>query len=93
MRVATLCVDFRIPGSDSLKAKRKVVASLKDRIRARYPVAVAEVGNQEFRARGMIGVAAVSGEGGPLEHALDEIQRLFESDVRILIVEAVRDSF
>ena len=93
MRVGTLCVDFRIPGSDSLKAKRKVVHSLKDRIRKRYPVAVAEVGNQEFRGRGMIGIAAVSGEGGPVEHVLDEIQRLFESDVRILVVEAVRDSF
>jgi uncharacterized protein YlxP (DUF503 family) len=93
MRVGTLCVDFRIPGSDSLKAKRKVVASLKDRIRARYPVAVAEVGSQDLRARGMIGVAAVGGEGGPVEHVLDEIYRLFESDVRILIVEAVRDSY
>jgi hypothetical protein len=93
MRVGTLRVDFRIPGSDSLKAKRKVVLSLRDRIRARYPVAVAEVGHQDLRARGMIGVAAVSGEGGLVEQVLDEIQRLFESDQRILVVEAARDSF
>ena len=59
MRVATLEVDFRIPGSHSLKEKRKVVASLKDRIRRRFPVAVAEVGSQEFHARGLLGVAAV----------------------------------
>jgi len=93
MRVGTLCVDFRIPGSRSLKAKRKVMASLKDRIRARYPVAVAEVGHQELHARGQIGVAAVGGEGGLVEQALDEIQRLIESDVRILVVEAVRDRY
>jgi len=93
MRVATLRVDFRIPGSGSLKSKRKVVASLKDRIRARYPVAVAEVGYQDLLARGMIGVAAVGGEGGLIEQVLDEVQRLIESDVRILVVEAARDSF
>lgn len=93
MRVATLEADFRIPGSDSLKAKRKVVRSLRDRIRARFPVAVAETGNQEFHARGMIGVAAVGGEGAVVEHALDGIQRLLESDPRILIVEIVRDRY
>lgn len=93
MRVATLEVDFRIPGSDSLKAKRKVVKSLRDRIRARFPVAVAETGDQELYARGQLGVAAVGGHGGALERALDEIQRFLESDPRILIVDVVRDSF
>jgi hypothetical protein len=91
MRVATLEVDFRIPGADSLKAKRKIVASLKDRIRARFPVAVAETGAQELHARARIGVAAVGGESGPVERALDEIQRLVESDPRILVVEMIRD--
>jgi uncharacterized protein YlxP (DUF503 family) len=91
--VGTLRVDFHIPGSGSLKEKRKVVRSLKDRIRARYPVAVAEVGHQDLRARGMIGVAAVSEGSGPVIHALDEIQRLFESDFRIQVIEAARDTF
>ena len=93
MRVATLEVDFRIPGADSLKEKRKIVKSLKDRIRARFAVAVAETGAQELHARAMIGVAAVSGESGPVERALDEIQRLFESDPRIIVVEAVRERY
>jgi uncharacterized protein YlxP (DUF503 family) len=93
MRVGTLCVDFRIPGSDSLKAKRKVLASLRDRIRARFPVAVAEVGHQDLRARGMIGVAAVGEEGALVDRALDEIRRMIESDPWILVVVAVRESF
>ena len=93
MRIATLEADFRIPGSTSLKTKRKVVLGLRDRIRARFPVAVAETGNQEFHARGMLGVAAVGSEGAVVERALDGIQRLIESDPRILIVEIVRDSY
>lgn len=93
MRVGTLEVDFRIPGSDSLKAKRKVVASLRDRIRARFPVAVAEVDHQELRARAAIGVAAVSGHGGIIERALDEVLRLIESDARVVIVDVVRERY
>jgi uncharacterized protein YlxP (DUF503 family) len=92
VRVGTLEVDFRIPGSASLKAKRKVVASLRDRIRARFPVAVAEVGHQELHARGILGVAAVGGNGGLVERALDEIVRELQADPRILIVDIVRES-
>ena len=93
MRVVALEVDFRIPGSHSLKEKRKVVKSLKDRIRARYPVAVAETGDQDLHARALIGVAAVGGEGALPARTIDEIQRMFESDPRILVVDAVRESW
>jgi uncharacterized protein YlxP (DUF503 family) len=93
MRVVTLEIDFRIPGATSLKDKRRIVKSLKDRIRARFPVAVAETGSQDLYARAMIGVAAVGGESGPLEHALDEVQRLFESDPRLIVVEALRERY
>jgi uncharacterized protein YlxP (DUF503 family) len=91
LRIGTLRVDFRIPGSDSLKAKRKVMRSLKDRIRARFPVAVAEVGYQDLHARGLLGVAAVGEEGRTVEHVLDEVQRLIEGELRILVVDLTRD--
>jgi uncharacterized protein YlxP (DUF503 family) len=93
MRVGVLQVDFRIPGSRSLKAKRKVVGSIKDRIRARFPVAVAEVGHQDLHGRSIIGIAAVGGEGSLVERALDETVRLIESDTRVLIVDIIRDSY
>ena len=93
MRVVALEVDFRIPGSDSLKAKRKIVKSLKDRIRARFPVAVAETGDNDLLARARIGIAAVAGETAPAARAIDEIQRMIESDPRILVVEAVRETW
>ncbi len=93
MRVGTLEVDFRIPGSGSLKEKRKVVASLKDRIRKRYPVAIAEVGCQDLRARAQLGVAAVGETGGPIARALDEIVRFIESDPRVLVDEVIRDDW
>lgn len=93
MRVVALEVDFRIPGSASLKEKRKVVKSLKDRIRARYPVAVAETGDQDLHARALLGVAAVGGTGSVLERTIDEIQRMLESDPRIVVVDAVRETW
>lgn len=93
MRVASLAIDFRIPGSDSLKTKRMVVRSLKDRIRDRFPVAVAEVGHQDLHARGLLGVAAVGAEGQIVHQALDDIVRLVESDARVIVVDVTRASY
>lgn len=93
MRVASLAIDFRIPGSDSLKTKRMVVRSLKDRIRDRFPVAVAEVGHQDLHARGLLGVAAVGADGHVVHQALDDIVRLVESDARVIVVDVTRASY
>ncbi len=92
MRVEAVAVDFRIPGSDSLKTKRMVVRSLKDRIRARFPLAVAEVGHLDLHARALLGVAAVGADGAVVGRALDEALRLIESDARILVVDVTRTS-
>jgi hypothetical protein len=66
--------------------------SLKDRIRGRFPVAVAEVGYQDLHARGLLGIAAVAEEGRVVERVLDEVQRMIEGELRILVVDVTRDS-
>ncbi len=57
--VARLVV--QIPGSRSLKDRRRVVKAIKDRLRARLPVSVAEVGELELHQVATLGVAMVSG--------------------------------
>jgi hypothetical protein len=41
----------------------------------------------------MLGVAAVAGEGHRLEQVLDEVQRVIESELRILVVDVARDRY
>ncbi len=68
-----------IPASNSLKAKRQVVRSLKERIRARTQAAVAEVDHQELWQRAALGVAVVSGEGAQVHELLQAVRQLAES--------------
>ena len=42
MTVGSCRIELRIPESDSLKAKRRVLKSLKDRVQARFNVGIAE---------------------------------------------------
>jgi uncharacterized protein YlxP (DUF503 family) len=84
--VVLLTFDLMIPFSQSLKAKRRVIKSLKDRVRARFNAAVAEIGYLEEWQRSLIGVALLSNDPQHLERGSSAINRLIEenADIRLL---------
>lgn len=73
MLVAVLTADLHFPGALSLKDKRRRIAGLTARIRAGYPVSVAEVDRQELWQRGTIGVALVTTEARLAQSMFDRI--------------------
>ncbi len=62
MHIGIAKITIRIPLSQSLKAKRRVVKSLCDRVRSRYPVSVSEVAHQDQWQLASIGIAYVNSE-------------------------------
>lgn len=59
MFVAVAEAELHLPGSTNLKAKRKVVHSVRDRIHARHRVSVAEVDHHDLWQRATLGIASV----------------------------------
>ena len=55
---------IQIPGARTVKDRRRVVKSFKDRLRSKLPVSVAEVGDTEALQVATLGVAVVSNETG-----------------------------
>jgi len=72
--VARLVVS--IPGAQSLKDRRRVVKSLKDRIRAKMPVSIAEIGDLERYQVATLGVAVVSNDSGRCSEVLSAVTRM-----------------
>ncbi|MGB3095243.1 MAG: DUF503 domain-containing protein [Candidatus Deferrimicrobiaceae bacterium] len=87
MLVAVLVADLLFPGSDSLKDKRRRLAGLTSRVRARFPVSVAEVGLQDLRQRGRIGVALVSTDSRLAQSILDQITDVIGRDGEIEMID------
>jgi len=73
MPIGLLTLEIHILDAQSLKDKRQVLRSLKDRLRAHYNVAVAELEHQDTWQRSRIGVVTISGDVGYLEKSLAEI--------------------
>ncbi|HET8579713.1 MAG TPA: DUF503 domain-containing protein, partial [Nitrospiraceae bacterium] len=61
--VVGLCtLELYIPDGHSLKAKRQVLLSLKDRLRDKFNVSIAEVGDQDLWQKAVLGIACVANE-------------------------------
>ncbi len=73
MIVGVLRAQMVVPGSLSLKDKRRVVKGLKDRLVNRYNVSVAEVDSLESRREAVLGVAMVSNDSRFVRSCLDKI--------------------
>jgi len=67
---------LQIPGARSLKDRRRVVKSFKDRARARLPVSIAEVGDVERYQVATLGVAVISGDSARCSEVLSHAASL-----------------
>lgn len=73
MIIALLQFELLIHDSESLKDKRSVVKSVKDRLHREHMVAVAEVGSIEILNRAVLALTAVGNDGARLGATLDRI--------------------
>lgn len=73
MPIGLLTLEIHIADAQSLKDKRQVLRSLKDRLSAQFNVAVAELEHQDLWQRSRVGVVSISGDGKHLEESMETI--------------------
>ena len=72
-------MELHIADAQSLKDKRQVVKSIKDRLRNSFNVSVAEVEQQDNRQLAVLGIAMVSNETHHLKTTLGQIVEALRS--------------
>ncbi|HUO35444.1 MAG TPA: DUF503 domain-containing protein [Candidatus Acidoferrum sp.] len=96
MPIGLLTLEIQISDAQSLKDKRQVLRSLKDRLKAHYNVAVAELAHQDLWQRSRVGVVTISGDARHLEQSLAQIaaesERLLGRDLVSQETEFFEDS-
>lgn len=73
--VAVLEARMRLRSSHSLKDKRRVTRSIKERVKARWNVSVAEVDDQDLWQSIVLGFAAAGSDSKYVTQELEEIVR------------------
>ncbi len=73
--IAFLTLELRIEGAHSLKDKRQVLRSLKDRLRSHFNVAVAELDHTDLWRRATVGVVSISDSRDYLDGLMHNVER------------------
>ena len=85
MIVAVALLELYIEYAQSLKEKRMVVKSLRDKIRHRFEVSAAEVGLHDVHQRARIAVSFVTGSKPTAQALLESIQNFVESNTDAVV--------
>ena len=72
--IGVLTLELRLENSHSLKEKRHVMESLKNRLRNKFNVAVAEIDYQDLWQRGLVAAVTVSSDRVHAEKVLRSVE-------------------
>lgn len=89
MVVGVIGWDIQIYEAHSLKEKRAVIKSLKERLR-KLNISVAETGQQDMWQRAEVTACVVATDRRHAESVLDSADRLVEAEVRGRIIDTYR---
>lgn len=78
-------IEMIIYDAFSLKDKRRVIKSLLDKVRGKYNVSVAEVGQNDKWRTAVIGISTVSNSTAQVNKVLTSVINFIERDVRVEI--------
>jgi uncharacterized protein len=73
--IGVLTLEIRVENSHSLKEKRHVVKSLKDRLRHKFNVSVAEIDYQDLWQRALIAAVTVTSSQAHGELVLQTVEK------------------
>ncbi|OPX84306.1 MAG: hypothetical protein A4E53_04083 [Pelotomaculum sp. PtaB.Bin104] len=87
MLIGVLKVELFIGEAESLKDKRKILKSLIDRIRSRFNVSIAEVGEQDVWQRSTLGIVTVSNGQAHINQVLAAIVNFINNQGTVVITD------
>ena len=93
MVVASLTWELSLPGCSSLKEKRTVIRSLRDRLRDKFNVSVAETALQDVHERAELTIALVASDGRMAESVLQKADQFVEQHGGAIITSVRRELY
>jgi uncharacterized protein YlxP (DUF503 family) len=78
--IGTCKVTIHIPDGGSLKAKREVLRRLKDRVKNKFNVSIAEVDDGDLWQRSTVGIATVSNDKRFANQVISSVVSMLEAN-------------
>jgi uncharacterized protein YlxP (DUF503 family) len=86
MLIGVCTVDLHMPESGSLKNKRYILKSLKDRIKKNFNVSISEIDYHDLWQRSLLGVAVVTTDVQFAHKILAKVVDFIRSEPRVVLI-------
>ena len=93
MVVGVLQVELHVPNARSLKDRRSVVKSLRDQMRSRFNIAVAEVASTEKWQRATLGISTVGEDRPYVEGLLRQVTEWLRQTCLVALITVQEEYF
>jgi uncharacterized protein YlxP (DUF503 family) len=91
MFIGSIVFEIHIPYSQSLKEKRTVIRSLKEKLRNKFNVSVSEVGEMDKHQKSVVAVVLVGADQGHIEKSMDSIINFVEVNYPEIYIQTYRE--
>ena len=85
MIIGTARIELHIPEVNSLKGKRQIIKSIKERVKNRFNVSIAEVEKQDLWQRTVLGIACVTNEKRAADRILSKVINFIEQNKNLFL--------
>ena len=93
MVVGILQMALEVPEAFSLKDKRRIIRSLVERVRKRFNVSVAEIGQLDVWNRASLGVAIIANNRRFVNESLQKVEDFIENETSVLVIDRDMEIF
>jgi uncharacterized protein YlxP (DUF503 family) len=86
LTIGLLQVEMLLLATHSLKDKRSVLSRIKNQVRNKFNVAIAELKYGDQWGRTLLGMTTISNDGKIVQQILDEVETFLESQFQVQIL-------
>ncbi len=87
MTIGLLQIDLLLSNTHSLKDKRSIILRLKNQVRSKLNVAVAEIGLNDQWRRALLGITTISNDRDIVQQTLANAEKIIESCAEVQIIQ------
>ena len=85
--VGICLINIHIPESRSMKAKRSVIKSLKEKIKNQFPVSIAEISNNDLWQRADLAAAQINSSSVVISRTFEKLIEFIESNHAVSLID------
>lgn len=93
MHIGACVLEIYLPDVGSLKHKRRIIKGSKERIRRRFNVSIAEIGNHDVWQRATIGIACIGNDSANVHSVIMKVTNFLRQNHSLEIIHMEVTSF